>query len=124
MAAKKSAANIQVASAPGPMVIALDDIHVGDKITLTAKVTNDGDVDLEGGTLTFDKGTVQAGEGYSESGSKATIEKLEHGKDVTITAEYTTVDGDKSGLNIKANFECGETKAEAETGATTVTEAV
>lgn len=108
------------ARAAAPMVMSLEPLTVGDQVTVTAKVTNDGDVDLENGTLTFTKGDVQAGEGYTQSGAKATITKLEHGKDVTVTCDYTTVDGDKSGLVIEATYECGDVTAKGATENITV----
>lgn len=116
---KKAAAKIAA-----PMVMSIEPLTVGDQVTVTVKVTNNGDVALENGTLTFDKGDVQAGDGYTQSGAKATITKLEAGKDCTVTCDYTTVDGDKSGLIIKATYECGDVKAEAQTESITVNEAV
>lgn len=104
--------------------IALEDVKVGDQLELTATVTLDKGEAIEGGTLTFSKGTVQAGDGYTEEGSKATITKLEKSKAVTVKADYTTVDGDKPSVTITADFEGGGITAQGKTEAISVSEAV
>lgn len=121
MATRKKAATIAAA----PMAISVESANVGDEITMTVKIKNTGDVALEGGTLTFEKGEVQAGEGYSEaSGKVATITKIDPSDTATVTAKYILVDGDKDSCTLKATYSCGEVNEVAQSNPITVSEAV
>lgn len=107
------------------MTLAVESANVGDEITMTVKIKNTGNTALEGGTLTFEKGEVQAGEGYSEaSGKVATITKIEPSDTATVTAKYTLVDGDKDSVTLKATYSCGEVNEIAQSGPISVSEAV
>lgn len=103
---------------------AVENATVGDTLNITVEIQNTGTEALEGGKLTLDHGEVAAGEGYSESsGTFATITKIESKQKATVKGTYTVVDGDTSGLTIKATYVAGEVNVSGTAGPITVTKA-